>query len=60
MTVALTPAATVRSIRGRLATRRRDVTLGLAVALVLAFALALYLGDFSVAPLDVLRSLVSP
>lgn len=60
MSIALDPSAAVRSIRGRLATRRRNVTLALAVALALAFALSLYLGDYPVAPLDVLRSLVSP
>ena len=51
---------TVRAIRHRLATRRRAVTLGLLVLLALTFALALYLGDYPVAPADVLQSLFSP
>ncbi|KRA50720.1 FecCD family ABC transporter permease [Devosia sp. Root635] len=56
----LDAAGTVRHIRHRLATRRRLVTLGLLVLLVLAFALALYLGDYPVPPSEVLRSLLSP
>lgn len=53
-------ALSVRHIRGRLATRRRVVTAALAVLVVLAFAAALYLGDYAVAPGDILRSLLSP
>ena len=52
--------ATVRTIRAHLATRRRAVTAALLVLLVLTFAAALYLGDFPVAPADVVRSLLSP
>lgn len=50
----------IRAIRGRLATRRYRVTAGLVALLVLIFAAAMYLGDYPVAPSDVLRSLLSP
>ncbi len=56
----LEAAGTVRHIRHRLATRRRAVTLALLVLLALAFAAALYLGDYYVPPGEVLRSLLSP
>lgn len=52
--------AAVGSVRVRLAARRRTVTAGLLVLLALTFAAALYLGDFPVAPSDVIRSLLSP
>lgn len=50
----------VRRIRDRLANRRLVVTTALLVLLALTFALAMYLGDFPVAPADVARSLLSP
>lgn len=50
----------VGSIRRRLATRRHAVTSALVILLMLTFALAMYLGDFPVAPGDVIRSLLSP
>jgi iron complex transport system permease protein len=53
-------AATVHAIRGRLAARRYTVTGLLAFLLLLTIAASLYLGDFPVAPPDVLRSLLSP
>lgn len=56
----LDATGTVRSIRGRLASRRLLVTLVLLVLLVLAFAVALYLGDYYVPPGEVVRSLLSP
>lgn len=59
MTV-LDAAATVRHIRSDLASRRRVVTLGLLLLLVLTFALALYLGDYPVPPGEVARALLSP
>ena len=56
----LDAAGTVRHIRHRLATRRRLVTLALLGLLALTFAAALYLGDYYVAPGEVVRSLLSP
>lgn len=56
----LTPAATVRAIRHRLATRRRLVTLALFALLALTFVAALYLGDYYVPPGEVVRALLSP
>lgn len=52
--------ATVRTIRLRLASRRRVVTLPLSALLVMTFGLALYLGDYPVPPESVLRALLSP
>lgn len=52
--------ATVQTIRHNLASRRYTVTTGLAVLLVLTFALALYLGDYKIDPAGVVRSLLSP
>lgn len=52
--------ATVHAIRGRLTARRYAVTGLLAFLLALAIAAALYLGDFPVAPVGVVRSLLSP
>ncbi|UJW85913.1 FecCD family ABC transporter permease [Devosia sp. SL43] len=57
---ALDAAATVHAIRGRLAARRYAVTAILAALLLLTIAVSLYLGDFPVAPADVVRSLLSP
>lgn len=57
---ALAPAIAVRQIRHQLAGRRRMVTTSLLVLLAILFAAALYLGDFPVAPADVVRSLLSP
>ena len=54
-----TTSAIVGSIRYRLAARRRMVTLGLLAVLVATFALSLLLGDYFVAPADVVRSLLS-
>ena len=51
--------STVRGIRLRLAARRRLVTALLLLALALTFAAALYLGDYPVAPAEVVRSLFS-
>lgn len=51
---------TVSGVRRRQFRRRRAVLVGLAVALLVAFALALNLGDYPVPPGDVLRSLLSP
>jgi iron complex transport system permease protein len=51
--------AAVRTIRGHLVSRRRAVTAALLALLALAFSAALYLGDFPVAPADVVRSLLS-
>lgn len=56
----LDASGTVRHIRDRLAARRRLVTLALLGLLVLTFAAALYLGDYPVAPGEVIRSLLSP
>lgn len=56
----LDATATVRAIRGRLAARRYGVTGLLLILLALTIAAALYLGDFPVAPADVVRSLLSP
>jgi iron complex transport system permease protein len=53
-------AAKVSAIRSRLATRRYTVTGLLALLLLLTIAASLYLGDFPVAPGDVVRSLLSP
>lgn len=52
--------AQIAAVRGRLAARRWSVTAALAVLLALTFAAAMYLGDFPVAPADVVRSLLSP
>ena len=51
---------TVTKIRHRLGSRRRVVTLCLVLMLAVTFALALYLGDYPVAPADVIQSLFSP
>ncbi|SEQ57446.1 iron complex transport system permease protein [Devosia sp. YR412] len=51
---------TVRHIRQNLASRRRVVSLGLTLALLVTFALALYLGDYAVPPSGVIQSLLSP
>ena len=51
--------ATVRAIRTRLGQRRYTVTCVLLVLLALTFAAALYLGDYPVAPGDVLLALPS-
>lgn len=56
----LDAAQDVRRIRDRLASRRLGVTTALLVVLALTFALAMYLGDFPVAPADIVRSLLSP
>jgi iron complex transport system permease protein len=58
--VALDPLFTVRHIRSRLARRRLAVTLILLVLLLVASGAALYLGDYPVAPGNVVRSLFSP
>lgn len=60
MTTLDTANGAVRHIRHRLANRRHAVTLGLSVLLLLTFALALYLGDYHVAPANVVQSLLSP
>lgn len=52
--------APITASRSRSAARRRHVALGLCGALVLAFALALYLGDYPVPVDGVIRSLLSP
>lgn len=57
---ALEASRAVRSIRHRLAVRRRVVTLALLALLALAFAAALYLGDYAVPPGAVVRALLSP
>lgn len=51
---------TVGAIRRRLATRRRGITALLLALLALTFAAALSLGDYPVAPAELLRSLLSP
>mgnify|MGYP001066913841 FL=1 len=53
-------AAPIATSRSRSAAHRRKVALGLVVCLVLAFALALYLGDYPVPVDGVVRSLLSP
>lgn len=60
MTGSLAPAQAIGLIRQRLATRGHVVTGVLLTLLALTFAAALYLGDFPVAPGDVVRSLLSP
>ena len=57
---ALATIETVRRIRRNLAWRRRWVVLSLSGLLAIAFALSMYLGDFPVAPGDIVRSLLSP
>lgn len=52
--------AKVQTIRRNLASRRYTVTVSLVALLVLTFALALYLGDYHVEPIGVVRSLLSP
>lgn len=52
--------APIATSRSRSAAHRRKVALGLVVSLVLAFALALYLGDYPVPVDGVVRSLLSP
>ncbi len=59
MTTALDITRVVQT-RTRSADRRRNVTLALLVALLLVFALALYLGDYPVPVEGVIRSLLSP
>lgn len=59
MTTALDITRIVQT-RTRSADRRRNVTLVLLVALLLVFALALYLGDYPVPVEGVIRSLLSP
>lgn len=56
----LSATQTVSHIRAHLSARRRTVTIGLLLLLVCMFGTALYLGDYPVAPADVLRSLLSP
>lgn len=56
----LLAASQIAAVRGRLTARRWSVTAALAVLLALTFAAAMYLGDFPVAPADVVRSLLSP
>ncbi|MET3925670.1 iron chelate uptake ABC transporter family permease subunit [Devosia sp. 2618] len=52
--------AKVHGIRTSLAHRRNAITVGLSIALVLTFALTLYLGDYPVPVDGVIRSLLSP
>ena len=59
MSIAL-DTSRVTGTRARSAARRRHVALGLVAALVLAFVLALYLGDYPVPVEGVIRSLFSP
>ncbi len=59
MTFAL-DTSRITQTRARAANRRRTVSLGLVAALVAAFALALYLGDYPVPVEGVIRSLLSP
>ncbi len=59
MTTALDITRIVQT-RTRSADRRRNVTLVLLAALLLVFALALYLGDYPVPVEGVIRSLLSP
>lgn len=59
MTLAL-ERSTVSAVRHRQRLRRRSVSVGLCLALSLAFVAALNLGDYPVPPGDVLRSLLSP
>ena len=47
-------------VRQSAATRRRMVSLGLALALLAAFAMALYLGDYPVPISGIVQSLLSP
>jgi iron complex transport system permease protein len=50
----------VVATRQRSAARRRGLTAALVASLVLAFALAMYLGDFPVPAVEVVQSLLSP
>jgi iron complex transport system permease protein len=50
----------VQIVRSRLAERRQRVQASLALLLVISFALAMYLGDYPLSPLQVLTSLFSP
>jgi iron complex transport system permease protein len=50
----------ISSIRQGLAARRRRVTTWLGLALLVAIAASLYLGDYPVAPDAIVRSLLSP
>lgn len=59
MTV-LVASDSIQAIRRSLAARRRRVTGILLVALFVAIAASLYLGDYPVAPADIVRSLLSP
>ena len=59
MTLSL-PIDLVVSARQTRAARRLRVTLGLLLALLLTFALALYLGDYPVPPAEIIRALLSP
>lgn len=59
MTLAL-DTSRVAQTRARSAARRRVVALGLLAALAMAFALALYLGDYPVPVEGVIQSLLSP
>lgn len=56
----LDATSTVRGIRHRLAMRRLTVSIALTVLLLLTFAIALYLGDYPIAPQGVVQSLLSP
>lgn len=55
-----TDIARLQAVRHAALSRRTSVAIGLSVALVLSFALALYLGDFPVAVPDIVQSLLSP
>lgn len=61
MSLVLAPDPTgIVATRHRLDQRTRKVCLGLLAALALAFALAMYLGDYALAVQDILRALASP
>lgn len=53
-------AARIAAVRRASASRRHMVAAGLAAALVVAFALAMYLGDYPIAVSGIVQSLLSP
>ena len=57
---AVSDTSRIIAVRHAAAMRRRNVLLGLSLALLTAFALALYLGDYPVQASGIVQSLLSP